>query len=120
MKIRLSDLRTHSREKADKKTFINLNGAQLGVNIHDDNDLSFYIFKDDKVIMESKKIHKYAGVLELQHTLEETVLTFYQKYRDKNELPMFTKIELAILCSHLQFHIDANTLSRVINERKED
>lgn len=119
---RLDEVR-HSRE--DRKhlaTFVTLDGCELGLDIQWElRGLRFTIFRKHKrdKLATTRWISFASSQETMYNTLYELVLDYYREHGktiEDNGLPTFTRIELRVPISHLHFHINAGTLSDLLQK----
>lgn len=110
----------HSKEtKPQKKTFVNLDGHTLGLDIDwDANQFRFTIFKGKKknVKLEGNFMSFDTEKDDIKENLVDIVSKWYTSHGRNSELPMYTRMELAIPASHLHYHLEAGTLARILEK----
>lgn len=112
----------HSCEKEQLKTFINLDGNQLGIEFSDDlSEFRYFIYRDKKrnVVCETDWYKTDSTLPELEKPLHDMILTWYKEHDHglkKNDLPMYTRLELKIPVTHLYYHVNAGTLPKLLEK----
>lgn len=112
----------HSIEpRPQLKTFINLDGNQLGVQIMEDlRGVRFFIYKDKRKnqVMTSKWFPFNSKYSKMCKRMLDMLKVYYEEH-DRlvdGELPSYTVIEAKKLVSHLNYHILAKTLHGLLEK----
>lgn len=116
---KLDEVRYSKETKPQKKTFVNLDGHTLGLDIDwIANQFRFTIFKDKKknVKAEGKFMSFDSEKENIKQELVNVVSQWYTSHGRSADLPMYTRMELAIPASHLHYHLEAGTLSRILEK----
>lgn len=119
MLYRLDEVRHSKEEKPARKTFVQLDGNEIGFDLDWETEMvAFRIFKQKKknTILEGSPISLYAGEDALCSNLKHLVSEYYRMTGRDPELKMYTIIELSIQISHLNYHVYAGTLRRVLEK----
>lgn len=115
-----AELLRYSKEpKPKKKTFVVLDDNELGFELDWDSDtITFFIYKGKKKnqLLKGESISIYSGEVLIRENLYSLISKYYA-LRDRDpELTMYTKIELNIIVSHLNYHAFAGTLKKVLTK----
>lgn len=115
----ISQLKHSKESKPQKKTFVLLDKNHLGFAINWDKEIiSFFIYKEKRkdIVLETKFMSLYSGEKKFSQELESLISSYYRLTGRDPELPMYTKIELRLPMSHLNFHVNAGTLKKILDK----
>lgn len=111
----------HSKEPKPKlKTFVNLDGQKLGIEFDDQlENCRFFIYTKKKKDASdySSWVSIYEDEKKIQDVLYAMIVNYYQDHdrlASDGNLPLYTRIELALPIAHLHFHAYAGTLEKVL------
>jgi hypothetical protein len=99
-----------------------LDGNKLGLEVDKElGSFRFFIYKKVKKhrLMQSGWVRNGADQSELYKTLAKMIKRYYklmERLGDDGNLPIYTEIELKKLISHLHYHQNAGTLSKILEK----
>lgn len=118
--FKLEQFRRSKETAPQQKTFVALNGNEIGVEINwDDKTFCFFLFKDKRKnrIMETKHIPLETRSVYYRELIWGLFSEYYKTIDKDPDLPMYTKMELGIYVSHLHYHAMAKTLPKVLEKQ---
>lgn len=111
----------HSSEKEQLKTFVNLDGKQIGIEFNDSlNKFRFFIYQDKKKNSEYET--DWCSISADMHKMERLMRGMIADYYEaagrltNGELPMYTRLEIRIPVTHLYYHANAGTLEKLLEK----
>lgn len=115
----LDRVRNAREPRQQKKSFVPLDGYQIGLEIDWGAEiLRYFLYKDKRhdVLLKSEWVSFYDKEKGLRAPLHELILTYYKSINRTSKLSDYTKMELNIPVGHLYYHIWAGTLRKVLSK----
>lgn len=113
----------HSKEeKPQLKSFVNLDGKKIGIEINWElGSLRFFTYdkKKKNQLQKSRWVALNQNQQTIYQALADMIFEYYKeagRLDAKGRLPMYTQIELKVPVSHIHFHINAGTLKEILDK----
>lgn len=112
----LEQMRYSKEERTQKKTFINLDGNALGIEIDWENETAlFFIYREKRRndVIKSDSFSWYDDHMIIRKIMFKMISEYYRQQGRDPKLAMYTRIELALPITAFQYHVYAGTLAQV-------